>query len=124
MHFITAAIQSLCWKNDDERCFRECSGVRIAGTISNLRYRYADDTIQIAESEIVKIISFLSRHTFLSGLHLNLSKTKIMTTGPFTMESWRWTERGSRLQTTLYSLTRRLSPTAHVKKKKSEGALL
>ena len=60
------------------------AGIKIAGrNISN--FRYADDTILMAESEELK--SFLMKVKEESekvGLKLNIQKTKIMTSGPIT----------------------------------------
>ena len=63
------------------------AGIKIAGRdINNLRY--ADDTILMAESEN-KLRSFLMKMKEESekvALKLNIQKTKIMASGPFT--SW------------------------------------
>lgn len=58
-------------------------GIRIGGrTIWNLRY--ADDTTLIADTKInlTKLLISLKEHSANAGLHLNFTKTKVMTTGP------------------------------------------
>ena len=58
-------------------------GIRIGGrTIWNLRY--ADDTTLIADTKInlTKLLVSVREHSANAGLHLNLTKTKVMTTGP------------------------------------------
>ena len=60
------------------------AGIKIAGRNIN-NFRYADDTILMAESEELK--SFLMKMKEESekvGLKLNIQKNKIMASGPFT----------------------------------------
>ena len=60
------------------------SGIKIAGrSINNLRY--ADDTTLMEESE-EELKSLLKEEVEKVGLKLNVQKTKIMASGPFT--SW------------------------------------
>ena len=62
------------------------AGIRIAGrNINNVRY--ADDTILMAESEELKsLLMKVQEESEKVGLNLNIQKTKIMASGPFT--SW------------------------------------
>ena len=62
------------------------AGIRIAGrNINNLRY--ADDTTLMAESEELKsLLRKVKEESEKVGLKLNIQKTKIMASGPFT--SW------------------------------------
>ena len=62
------------------------AGIKIAGrNISNLRY--ADDTTLMAESEELKsLLMKVKEKSEKVGLKLNIQKTKIMASGPFT--SW------------------------------------
>ena len=62
------------------------AGIKIAGrNINNLRY--ADDTTLMAESEELKILWMkVKEESEKVGLKLNIQKTKIMASGPFT--SW------------------------------------
>ena len=62
------------------------AGIRIARrNISNLRY--ADDTTLMAESEELKSLLIKGKEeSGKVGLKLNIQKTKIMASGPFT--SW------------------------------------
>jgi len=63
------------------------AGIKIAGrNISN--FRYADDTILMAESEeeLKSLLMKLKEKSEKVGLKLNIHKTKIMTSGPIT--SW------------------------------------
>jgi len=58
------------------------SGFRIGGlNINNLRY--ADDTTLIADTKegLVELLSAVKQESEKYGLHLNLKKTKVMTTG-------------------------------------------
>ena len=62
-------------------------GIKIAGrNISNLRY--ADDTTLMAESEaeLKSLLMKVKEESEKVGLKLNIQKTKIMASGPFT--SW------------------------------------
>ena len=71
------------------------AGIKIAGRNIN-NFRYADDTILMAESE-EELKSFLMQVKEESqkvGLKLNVQKTKIMASGPIT--SWqRWGNSGN-----------------------------
>ena len=62
------------------------AGIKIAGrNINNLRY--ADDTTLMAESEEeLKSLLKVKEESEKVGLKLNIQKTKIMASGPFT--SW------------------------------------
>ena len=63
------------------------AGIKIAGrNISNLRY--ADDTTLMAESkeELKNILMKVKEERLKVSLKLNIQKTKIMASGPFT--SW------------------------------------
>ena len=62
------------------------AGIKIAGrNISNLRY--ADDTTLMAESEELKsLLMTVKEESEKGGLKLNITKTKIMASGPTT--SW------------------------------------
>ena len=63
------------------------AGIKIAGrNINNLRY--ADDTTLMAESEgeLRSLLMKVKEESEKVGLKLNIQKTKIMTSGPFT--SW------------------------------------
>ena len=62
------------------------AGIKIAGTnINNLTY--ADDTTLMAESEELKsLLMKVKEESEKVGLKLNIQKTKIMASGPFT--SW------------------------------------
>ena len=61
------------------------AGIKIAGrNISN--FRYADDTILMAESEELKSLLIVKEESEKVGLKLNIQKTKIMASGPIT--SW------------------------------------
>ena len=61
------------------------AGIKIAGrNIINLRY--ADNTMLMAESkeELKSLLIKLKEECEKVGLKLNIQKTKIITTGPFT----------------------------------------
>ena len=62
------------------------AGIKIAGrNINNLRY--ADDTTVMAESEELKsLLMKMKEESEKGALQLNIQKTKIMASGPFT--SW------------------------------------
>ena len=61
------------------------AGIKIAGrNISNLRY--ADDTNLMEEIEELKSLLKVKEESEKVGLKLNIQKTKIMASGPFT--SW------------------------------------
>ena len=62
------------------------AGVKIAGrNINNLRY--ADDTTLMAENEeLMSLLMKMEEESENVGLKLNIQKTKIMASGPFT--SW------------------------------------
>ena len=63
------------------------AGIKIAGrNINNLRY--ADDTTLMAESEeeLKSLLMKVKEESKKVGLKLNIQKTKIMASGPFT--SW------------------------------------
>ena len=63
------------------------AGIKIAGrNINNLRY--ADDTTLMAESEeeLKSLLMKVEEESEKFGLKLNIQKTKIMASGPFT--SW------------------------------------
>ena len=60
------------------------AGIKIAGrNINNLRY--ADDTTFLAESEeeLKSLLMKVKEESENVGLKLNIQKTKIMTSGPF-----------------------------------------
>ena len=62
------------------------AGIKIAGRNIN-NFRYADDTILMAESEELKILLMkVKEETEKVGLKLNIQKTKIIASGPIT--SW------------------------------------
>ena len=64
------------------------AGIKIAGrNINNLRY--ADDTTLMAESEeeLKSLLMKVKEENEKVGLKLNIQKTKIMVSGPFT--SWK-----------------------------------
>ena len=59
------------------------AGIKIAGTnINNLRY--AEDTTLMAESEEELKSLLMKEESEKVGLKLNIQKTKIMASGPFT----------------------------------------
>ena len=59
------------------------AGIKIAGrNISN--FRYADDTILMAESEELKSLLIVKEESEKVGLKLNIQKTKIMASSPIT----------------------------------------
>ena len=62
------------------------TGIKIAGNINN--FRYADDTILMAESEeeLKRLLMKVKEESEKVGLKLNIQKTKIMASGPIT--SW------------------------------------
>ena len=62
------------------------AGIKIAGrNINNLRY--ADDTILMAEIELLKsLLMKMKEESKKAGLKPNIQKTKIMASGPIT--SW------------------------------------
>ena len=63
------------------------AGIKIVGkNINNLRY--ADDTILMAESkeELKSLLMTVKEESEKAGLKLNIQKTKIMASSPFT--SW------------------------------------
>ena len=68
------------------KCSKTQAGIKIAGrNINNLRY--ADDTTLMAESEELKsLLMKVKEESEKVGLKLNIQKTKIMASGPFT--SW------------------------------------
>ena len=62
------------------------AGIKIAGRNIN-NFRYADDTILMAESEELKsLLMKVKEESENVGLKLNIQKTKIMASGPIT--SW------------------------------------
>ena len=63
------------------------AGIKIAGRNIN-NFRYADDTILMAESEeeIKRLLMKVKKESEKIGLKLNIQKTKIMASGPIT--SW------------------------------------
>ena len=62
------------------------AGIKIAGRNIN-NFRYADDTILMAESEEeLKSLLKVKEESEKPGLKLNIQKTKIMASGPIT--SW------------------------------------
>ena len=62
------------------------AGIRIAGRNIN-NFRYADDTILMAESEELKsLLMKVKEESEKVGLKINIQKTKIMASGPIT--SW------------------------------------
>ena len=62
------------------------AGIKIAGRNIN-NFRYADDTILMAESEEeLKSLLKVKEESEKAGLKLNIQKTKIMASGPIT--SW------------------------------------
>ena len=61
------------------------AGIKIAGrNINNLRY--ADDTTSMAESkeELKSLLIRVKEESVKAGFKLNIEKTKIMASGPFT----------------------------------------
>ena len=62
------------------------AGIKIAGSINNLRY--VDDTTQMAESEeeLKSLLVKVKEQSEKAGLKLNIQKKKIMASGPTT--SW------------------------------------
>ena len=62
------------------------AGIKIAGSINNLRY--VDDTTQMAESEeeLKSLLVKVKEESDKVGLNLSIQKTKIMASGPIT--SW------------------------------------
>ena len=74
------------------------AGIKIAGrNINNLRY--ADDTILMAESELLKsLLMKVTEESEKVGLNLNIQKTKIMASGPFTS----WEIHGETVETVAY----------------------
>ncbi|XP_049732187.1 uncharacterized protein LOC126071864 isoform X1 [Elephas maximus indicus] len=69
--------------NQEVGLYKEELGIRIGGTLIN-NLRYADDTILLAESEedLKHLLMKIKGHSLQYGLHLNIKKTKILTTGP------------------------------------------
>ena len=61
------------------------AGLKIAGRNMN-NLRYADDTTLMAESELKSLLMKVKEESEKVGLKLNIQKTKIMASGPFT--SW------------------------------------
>ena len=62
------------------------AGIKIAGRNIN-NFRYADDTTLMAESgELNSLLMKVKEESKKVGLKLNIQKTKIMASGPFT--SW------------------------------------
>ena len=63
------------------------AGIKIAGRNIN-KLRYADDTTLMAESEqeLKSLLMTVKEESKKVGLNLNIQKTKIMASGPFT--SW------------------------------------
>ena len=59
---------------------------RLLGEINN--FRYTDDTLLMAESEeeLKSLLMKVKKESEKAGLKLNISKTKIMASGPIT--SW------------------------------------
>ena len=64
------------------------AGIKIAGRKIN-NFRYADDTVFMAESEeeLKSLLMKVKEESEKIGLKLNIQKTKIMASGPIT--SWR-----------------------------------
>ena len=62
--------------------YEEQRGVKIGGRLTN-NLRYADDTTLLAENEadLKYLLMKLKEQSISMGLHLNLKKTKILTTG-------------------------------------------
>ena len=72
------------------------AGIKIAGrNINNLRY--ADDTSLMAESKELKSL-LMKEESEKVGLKLNVQKTKIMASGPFTS----WQKMGRQWETLLF----------------------
>ena len=63
------------------------AGIKIAGRNIN-NFRYADDTILMAENEeeLKSLLMKVREESEKAGLTLNIQKTKIMASGPIT--SW------------------------------------
>ena len=60
------------------------AGIKIAGRIIN-NFRYADDTIFMAESEELKRpLMKMKEESEKVGIKLNIQKTKLMASGPIT----------------------------------------
>ena len=80
----------------NERLDKSHTGIKIAGrNINNLRY--ADDTILMAESEedLKSILMRVKEESEKAGLKVNIQKTKIMASSPFTS----WQRDGERMET-------------------------
>ena len=72
------------------------AGIKIAGrNINNLRY--ADDTTLMAESkeELKSLLMKVKEESEKVGLKLNISKTKIMASGPIHFMASRWGNNGN-----------------------------
>ncbi|XP_049754915.1 uncharacterized protein LOC126084369 [Elephas maximus indicus] len=63
--------------------YEEEQGIRIGGRLIN-NLHYADDTTLLAETEedLKHLLMKIKGHSLQYGLHLNIKKTKILTTGP------------------------------------------
>ncbi|XP_049709425.1 uncharacterized protein LOC126058367 isoform X1 [Elephas maximus indicus] len=63
--------------------YEEEWGIRFGGRLIN-NLRYADNTTLLAESEedLKHLLMKIKDHSLQYGLHLNIKKTKILTTGP------------------------------------------
>ena len=69
------------------------AGIKIAWrNINNLGY--TDDTTLMAESEEKSLLMKVKEESEKVGLKLNIQKTKIMASGPFTSWQYRWGNSG------------------------------
>ena len=79
------------------------AGIKISGrNINNLRYRWANDTTLMAESEeeLKRLLTKVKEESEKVGLKLNIQKTKIMASGPIT--SWQRDGKQWKQQETLF----------------------
>ena len=72
------------------------AGIKIAGRKIN-NFRYADDTILMAESkeELKSLLMKVKEESKKVGLKLNIQKTKIMVSSPITYMANRWGNNGN-----------------------------
>ncbi|XP_049711397.1 leucine-rich melanocyte differentiation-associated protein isoform X1 [Elephas maximus indicus] len=82
---LSAYLFSLCAEQiiREAGLYEEEWGIRIRGRLIN-NLRYADDTTLLAESEedFKHLLMKIKDHSLQYGLHLNIKKTKILTSGP------------------------------------------
>ena len=72
------------------------AGIKIAGRNIN-NFRYADDTILMAETEeeLKSLLMRVKEESENVGLKLNIQKTKIMASGPIASWQIRWENSGN-----------------------------